>query len=66
MSWAKEMDILDPILAEEPGDAAYIVEVTPCTEACIKASFQSMLNDLEMLAQLAYSPEGVDDHSPPR
>ena len=42
-SWAEEMDILDPIL-EERGDAARIVEVTPCTEACIKASFQSMSN----------------------
>ena len=39
-SWAEEMDILDPILAEEPGDAARIVEVTPRTEACIKAGFQ--------------------------
>ena len=59
------MDILDPILAEEPGDVAYIVEVTHYTEACIKANFQSMLNDLEMLAQLAYSPKGVDNHSSP-
>ena len=41
---AKEMDILDPILAEEPGDAACIVEVIPHTEARIKASFQSMPN----------------------
>ena len=38
------MDILDPILEEEPGNAACIVEVTPRTEVCIKASFQSMLN----------------------
>ena len=43
-SWAEEMDILDPILTEEPSDAARIVEVTPCTEACIKAGFQSMPN----------------------
>ena len=35
---------VDPILAEEPGDAARIVEVTPRTEACIKAGFQSMPN----------------------
>lgn len=37
------MDILDPILTE-PGDAASIVEVTPRTETCIKAGFQSMSN----------------------
>ena len=43
-SWAEEMDILDPILTEEPSDAARIVEVTLCTEACIKAGFQSMTN----------------------
>ena len=43
-SWAEEMDILDPVLTEEPGDAARIVEVMPRTEACIKASFQSMPN----------------------
>ena len=43
-NWAKEMDILDPILTEEPSDAARIVEVMPRTEVCIKASFQSMCN----------------------
>ena len=43
-SWAKEMDILDSILEEEPGDAACIVEVMSCTEVCIKASFRSISN----------------------
>ena len=38
------MDILDPTSTEEPGDVARIVEVAPRTEACIKASFQSMPN----------------------
>ena len=43
-SWAKEMESLDPILEEGPGDTARIVEVTPHTEACIKANFHSMSN----------------------
>ena len=40
----EEIDILYPILMEEPNDAARITEVTPRTEVCIKASFQSMPN----------------------
>ena len=44
-SWAEEMDILDSVLEEErPDEAACIVEATPCIEACIKESFQSMSN----------------------
>ena len=43
-SWPEEMDILDPILDEQPSDEAHIMEVSPCTEACIMASFHSMPN----------------------
>ena len=49
MSWAEKMDILDPILTEEPSVAAQpsyaarIVEVTPCTEACIKQAYSQCL-----------------------
>ena len=42
-SWIEEMDILNPILAEEPSDTARIVEVTPRTEACINAGFSQCL-----------------------
>ena len=44
-SWAEEMDILDPILDEQPGDEARVVEVSPHTGACITASFRSMTNN---------------------
>ena len=43
-SWAEKMESLDPILEQEPGNTACIVEVTPRTEACIKASLHSMSN----------------------
>ena len=43
-NWAEEMDILNLVLEEEPSYAACIVEVTPCTKACIKMSFQFMSN----------------------
>ena len=39
------MDILDPILDEQPGDEARVVEVSPRTGACITASFRSMTNN---------------------
>ena len=43
-SWAEEMDIIDPILDEQPGDEARVVEVSPRTGAYITASFHSMTN----------------------
>ena len=43
-SWAEEMDILDPILDEQASDEARVVEVSPCTKACIMVSFHSMPN----------------------
>ena len=42
ISWAEEMDILDPIINEQAGDEARVGEVSPCTKACIMASFYSM------------------------
>ena len=46
MNWAEEMDILDPILDDEPGDKARIVEVSPHTGTCITVSFRSMANSV--------------------
>ena len=43
-SWAEEMNILDPILDEQASNEARIVEVSPCTEVCITASFHSIPN----------------------
>ena len=43
-SWAEEIDILDPILDERPGNEARIMEVSPRTRVCITASFCSMAN----------------------
>ena len=37
-TWAEEMDTLDPILNEDR-DIARVVEVSPCTEGCIRMSF---------------------------
>ena len=38
-SWAEEMDILDPILMEEPSDAARIIEVTPAPKHALRLVF---------------------------
>lgn len=43
MSWV-EMDILDPILDDQPSDEARIMEVSPHTGVCIAASLRSMAN----------------------
>ena len=44
MSWVEEMDILDPILDNQPSDEAHVMEILPRTGACIMASFRSMAN----------------------
>jgi len=53
-------DTIDPILEGDPSDSAHVVEESPRTEACIKASFHSMPNGVRrslrsqfMLAKVA-------------
>ena len=42
-TWVEEMDTLNPILDEDQ-DIAQLVEVSPCTEECIRTSFRSLPN----------------------
>ena len=59
--WAEDMDILDSILEEEPSNTAHAVEVMPCTEMCIKASFCSMSNmGWRSLCSNFITPKGAD------
>ena len=44
-SWAEEMDILDLIIDEQAGDEARVKELSPCSKACIMASFHAMANN---------------------
>ena len=64
-SWVEEMDIIDPILDEQPGDEACVVEVSPRTGACITASFHSMTNSSRRTLQSKFIlPKAPITHTP--
>lgn len=44
-SWAKEMDIFNPILDKQAGDEAQVEKVLPHTKAFITETFHSMANN---------------------